>query len=294
MCIPTIAQFHHYPVLHAAAVFGNVELIEFFVQQGAIVETNGWTPLFMAASFGREEVITKLLRLGALIKQDQQVQSPPLLEATKKGHINSMIRLLNAGASPFQRGGSWGQESAFDIAKGEAKKFLDTHCIGLQASPKESALLVALVLNHKELIHCVFSMYLSEGILGAAVNQADSRGRTLFDIAMIRKNELAMPILLMFGADLFSCRLNVLRFASQNPDWKTVKTIDWKTLPIAEKNIQLSLKSLCLFTSEFMIESLNAILISFAINNFKVLPKEIIKRIIGLVMSAELVCGIIR
>ena len=30
------------------------------------------------------------------------------------------------------------------------------------------------------------------------------------------------------------------------------------------------------------------------LNSFKVLPKEIIKRIIDLVMSADLVCGIVR
>ncbi len=229
-------------VLHTAAIIGNVELIDFFVQRGAIVDPVeqhfGQTPLVAAASFGQEEAITKLLQLGATIRQSIS----PFLEATKKGHINSMIRLLNAGADPYQKGGSWGQESVFDMAKGEAKTFWDTYCIELRASPKESALLVALVLNHKELIRCAFSTYLSEGTLGAAVNQADSRGRTLFDIAMIRKNELAMSILLMYGADLCSCRLSVLRFASQAPDWKTIKTIDWKTLPIADRNIQLELE----------------------------------------------------
>ena len=101
---PTLSPFS---VLHTAAVCGNVEMIDFFVQHGAIVETNGWTPLVAAAGFGCEEAITRLLQLGAIIEH-KSIKNLPLLEATKKRHINAMIRLLNAGASPYQRGGTTG------------------------------------------------------------------------------------------------------------------------------------------------------------------------------------------
>jgi ankyrin repeat protein len=85
--------------LWRAADNGNLEDVRFFLNSGAIINTEGQTALFLAAANGHTDVTKLLLERGA----DPNLRSRgylPLVIALEKEHWADALALLNAGADP--------------------------------------------------------------------------------------------------------------------------------------------------------------------------------------------------
>ena len=85
--------------LWRAADNGNLEDVRFFLNSGAIINSEGQTALFLAAANGHTDVTKLLLERGA----DPNLRSRgylPLVIALEKEHWADALALLNAGADP--------------------------------------------------------------------------------------------------------------------------------------------------------------------------------------------------
>ena len=76
---------------------------------------SGTTALHSAAFRGQENVIRKLLELGADINSRDKSLNTPLILATQKGHLRAVYILMRAGADPSLRS-KYGQ-TAYDVAR---------------------------------------------------------------------------------------------------------------------------------------------------------------------------------
>jgi len=88
--------------LMRAAQNGFVDVVQVLLNSGAdvnVVDKGGYTPLMVAAGDNRAGMIDLLVRHGArLNEQDQTAGWTALIWAAKEGHLNSVDRLLIAGA----------------------------------------------------------------------------------------------------------------------------------------------------------------------------------------------------
>ena len=107
-------------VLHWAARFGQVDLIDQFVKCGLNLNAeanDGWTPLHLAAANGKLESVRRLLRLGTCQVSTTMVASrfiptqsinhsskhgiTPLLRAAMKLHVETFIELKSHGGDIY-------------------------------------------------------------------------------------------------------------------------------------------------------------------------------------------------
>ena len=82
---------------------GDIEIGKRLLDRGADVnacDSGGWTPLYLAASYGRLEFVRMLLGHGALINTPDDDGQTPLHMASIGGHVEVISLLLEHGADP--------------------------------------------------------------------------------------------------------------------------------------------------------------------------------------------------
>jgi len=82
---------------------GDLEIGKRLLDHGANVnarDNDDWTPLYLAASYGRLEFTRMLLEHGAAINAPANTGQTPLHRASKNGHVEVVLLLLEYGADP--------------------------------------------------------------------------------------------------------------------------------------------------------------------------------------------------
>ncbi len=92
---------YNWTPLHVAAGYGRVEIARMLIDAGANVnvqDADGLTPLHVAALNGRVEIVRMLIDAGANVNVQDQWDWTPLHWATKNGDIEIVRMLIDAGA----------------------------------------------------------------------------------------------------------------------------------------------------------------------------------------------------
>ena len=89
--------------LMLAALKGDLALCQRLLERGAAVNRPGWTPLHYAASGGEVKVVALLLERGAAIDAESPNQTTPLMMAARYGGEAGLDRLLASGADATRR-----------------------------------------------------------------------------------------------------------------------------------------------------------------------------------------------
>ena len=89
--------------LMMAAIRGNAEWTQRFLDRGAAINRAGWTPLHYAASGTETSVVKLLLDRGAAIDAPSPNRSTPLMMAARYGPQGAAELLLARGANPRLR-----------------------------------------------------------------------------------------------------------------------------------------------------------------------------------------------
>ena len=104
---PTLAIF-------AAAILGDIERMEDLVAGNrslvSAISTDGWTPLHLAAFFGKENAVRLLLNKGAVVtaRSTNSMANTPLHAAAAGKHADIVKLLLDHGANANARQhGGW-------------------------------------------------------------------------------------------------------------------------------------------------------------------------------------------
>lgn len=89
--------------IFAAAALGRIEPLERAIAQRGDVSPpapDGWTPLHLAAFFGRLSAVDRLLAAGADLgaRSQNALRNTPLHAAVAGGHVDVSLRLIEAGA----------------------------------------------------------------------------------------------------------------------------------------------------------------------------------------------------
>lgn len=89
--------------IFAAAALGRVDALEPFLADRDAVRSHapdGWTPLHLAAFFGRRDAAERLLAAGADLdaRSRNALRNTPLHAAVAGGHVEVSLRLIEAGA----------------------------------------------------------------------------------------------------------------------------------------------------------------------------------------------------
>ncbi len=95
-------EVHGCTPLRIAAKEGHVNVINYLISKGAVIDTkgdDGATPLEHAASKGHIDVVTILIKNGANINHQDNELDTPLGEAANYGHIEVVKYLLINGAN---------------------------------------------------------------------------------------------------------------------------------------------------------------------------------------------------
>jgi ankyrin repeat protein len=159
-------------LLHGAAG-RNVELTQFFLSQGAKVDTanlEGRTPLFEAVAYGPLPAVQALLDAGAEVARKDNRGTTPLHRAVERGEEQTVLVLLRRGAP-----------------------------VDAPASDGQTALMLAAILGQAGLVKLLLEN-------GACVEAANSLGQTALHFAVSSFSQEAQPALmealLGAGADI--------------------------------------------------------------------------------------------
>ena len=91
--------------LHEAAFSGHTRLIEYFIYLGMDVnepDTNGWTPVFLAAYNNKKDAIDLLIKNGGNVNFIAHLNhESPLYRAAQSNYTECTIALLDGGADPY-------------------------------------------------------------------------------------------------------------------------------------------------------------------------------------------------
>ena len=87
--------------LMLAAIKGHFELAQKMIQKGADINKTGWTPLHYAASTGQLKMIGFLLEQNAYIDAESPNGTTPLMMASLYASLESVQLLLDQGADPL-------------------------------------------------------------------------------------------------------------------------------------------------------------------------------------------------
>lgn len=87
--------------IHEACKQGDLEGVRFHLKEGASVDLNdseGYTPLYWAASEGHLAVVNHLLQYGADVNRFSVPETTPVCVATQNGHLEVVKLLVQNGA----------------------------------------------------------------------------------------------------------------------------------------------------------------------------------------------------
>jgi uncharacterized protein len=84
--------------LMLAALKSDIVLCRRLLERGAVVNRAGWTPLHYAASGGHAGIVNLLLERGAQVDAESPNKTTPLMMAARYGTEESVDRLLASGA----------------------------------------------------------------------------------------------------------------------------------------------------------------------------------------------------
>jgi ankyrin repeat protein len=93
---------HGLTPLHYAALYGNLEIVDYLVSKGADVNgrtNDGWTPLCIAASVNSPELTGFLIEKKADVNLSTLRGSSPIIFAARNGNMKIIGQLLAAGAN---------------------------------------------------------------------------------------------------------------------------------------------------------------------------------------------------
>eukprot|EP01127_Copromyxa_protea_P000512 TRINITY_DN10430_c0_g1_i1.p1 TRINITY_DN10430_c0_g1~~TRINITY_DN10430_c0_g1_i1.p1 ORF type:complete len:425 (-),score=115.51 TRINITY_DN10430_c0_g1_i1:36-1310(-) len=90
--------------LHNTVEYGNKDLLDFFMKHGAeksltVGDSRGFTPLILAASIGRDDMVHTLVN-DYKVDVNQQSDVTPLLMAVQNRQVSTVKLLLKLGADP--------------------------------------------------------------------------------------------------------------------------------------------------------------------------------------------------
>lgn len=108
--------------LMLAALKADLPLCRRLLERGAVVNRSGWTPLHYAASGGDHKIVSLLLERGAVVDAESPNKTTPLMMAARYGSEESVDRLLASGADATRRN-ELGLR-AVDFARMSGREFL--------------------------------------------------------------------------------------------------------------------------------------------------------------------------
>ena len=186
---------------HWAALFGNVELLEAFAEEGASfdakVASSGMQPIHWASTHGRVDVVKFLLKHGCGINSTDIKQTTPLVIAAQYDHTVLVFFLVKEGADISLLDDC--QDSALHWAcyKGNLQTAALLHYLGLPADAADSygstPLHLAAARNAPHVIEYLIDE--STSSVERLVGLKDNKGRTPLDIAKERGHPLAIRLL---------------------------------------------------------------------------------------------------
>ena len=188
--------------LFAAAVQGNVEVVQALLSQGADFnksDGHGRTALFLAAGQGNLEVVQALLSHGADVNKSDIHGRTALFSAAIRGNVEVVQALLSRGADVNE--GDIDGETALLVAAGqgnvEVVQALLSHGADVNKSDKygRTALFSAAIGGNVEVVQALLSR-------GADVNKSDKVGRTALSSPVLQGNVEVVKALLSHGADV--------------------------------------------------------------------------------------------
>ncbi|HXW52471.1 MAG TPA: ankyrin repeat domain-containing protein, partial [Myxococcota bacterium] len=177
--------------LHFAAEAGDVDLIDFLLEHGANIESEGMenvTPLYFACKNGHEKAAVRLIEWWGKFEPPWSYYHTPMTVACKYGHLNVVTRLIELGAN-----------------------------IEAENGYGATALFVASEHGQQEIL-----AYLIKS--GANINNIRTyQQKTALDIALERQKENVVLFLLENGANPLNTRVNFLKKISEHGWWLTPK-----------------------------------------------------------------------
>ena len=198
----TSADHSGFTPLHIAATAGRVEIIAFLLQRGADIEARtpgGQTPLFQTVPFGSGQAFDYLLERGAKLDA-KDASGKTILQFALAWRRPAMARLILARGFAMDAQGQAAQEMLYEAANaglGEVVAELIARKVALVVEPRGGTTLLHSAARGGVVELC-------ERLLkaGASPHERDSHGLTPLHLAAFYGRDAVVSPLLAHGADI--------------------------------------------------------------------------------------------
>ena len=186
---------------HWAALFGNLELIEAFAEEGAkldaTVASSGMQPIHWAATHGRVDIVKFLLKNGCDINATDVKHTTALVIAAQYDHTVLVFYLVKEGADISLLDDCHDSALHWASYKGNLQTAALLHYLGLPADAMDSYGSTPLHLAAARNAPHVIEYLIDESSASAEklVAMKDNKSRTPLDIARERGHPLAIRLL---------------------------------------------------------------------------------------------------